>query len=178
MRRSKDFAVRSRAADLADIWRRYWPVDLLALVLLVVVLLFAGFLTHRQQLADRRAERQRSAICAILASIPTRHPSPAIDDARRVFARHGHPDDCKARPMPSPKPSPQRPPRIVVRPTLIPQPPAPGPVVTVTASPRPHQTPSPTRSPTHRPTHSPSPSPSPTCTLPKPLPCQLPTPRS
>jgi hypothetical protein len=149
------------------VWQRYWPVDLLAVVVVALVLIFGTVLSQRtsdaKQLArtlDKQTQRQRQAICAILANIPGQVP-PEIINARRVFARPGHPDDCQPLPHSSPSPSPT--PRPTPAPTMtrtvfvVPAqggasatPPTGAPPASRTASPRP------------TPTRTASPSPSPT----------------
>lgn len=137
-------------------WRAYWPVAVLAVTFLTVVVLFGTYLTARQHTAEARAEKQRRAICAILATIPGRIP-PEIMRARIAFARPGRPRDCEAvtRPTakhtPTPRPTPTPTATVVITSSL------PRPAVTVTEKPRPTAT----RSP--RPSPSPTPSPSQTC---------------
>lgn len=143
-------------------WRAYWPVTLLAVTFLLVAGIFGTYLNGRQQVANDRAEKQRKVICAILANIPGRIPT-EIAEARKVFARPGHPNDCrvvaaKGKPTPQPtvtvSPSPRPTVVVVVRPS-------PQPAVTVTATPRPRPTPTGTVSPTPYP----SPTPSRTCVV-------------
>src|SRR5436305_10629279 len=119
-------------------WRAYWPVAVLAVTFLAVVVLFGTYLTARQHTAEARAEKQRRAICAILANIPG-HLPPEIMRARIVFARPGHPHDCEAvtrppvkrTPTPTPRPAPTPTATVVITRSL------PRPAVTVTATPRP-----------------------------------------
>jgi hypothetical protein len=164
----------SYAATVADVVRRYWPLWIFAGTVLAGAVLFAGYLTNRANLADRRNEKQRAAICAILQDIPGQVPV-EIRHARRVFARPGHPGDCA--PIRGAVPKPQKV-RVVINghpATIIVNPPQPSP------SPSPSRRPVGTahrnlnRSPHtahhrhkhrhgHRTPH-PSPSPSPTCLI-------------
>ena len=157
------------AVDVADVTRRYWPLWLSSAVLLIVIVLFGTYLRERQEMADARAEKQRQAICAILANIPG-HIPPEIAHARHVFARPGHDGDCqpipkpKVTPLPSPTPQPTR--TVVL---VVPQ------ASAGATSPRPAPSRSPSTKPAPKPT--PTPSPSPTCSLQHPLKC-LPKPRA
>jgi hypothetical protein len=159
------------------VWQKYWAIDLVAIVVLVVVVIFAAVMSERasqaRQLAHTlavQAERQRQAICDMLASTPSNVP-PNIARDRDIFARPSHPDECRPRPGVTPKPQPVRvtinghPATIVVNPPAQPAPAASSPSPSRTASPRPQ--PRPTRSPTARPAPSPTPtpSPSPTCLI-------------
>lgn len=142
----------------ADIARRYWPLWLLAACLLVITAAFGTYLTDRQREANRQHERERAAICAILANIPGHVPY-AIERARRVFARRA--GECQPITRHSPRPQASAHPQVE-RPaaTVIVQPsrqPTPSPTPTRTRTPRPK--------PSHTPTPRPSPSPSPTCSL-------------
>lgn len=112
----------------------------------------------RQHAADRLNEQRRQAVCAILANIPGRVPR-EISDARRTFARPGHPGDCqpirqvKAKPTPTPH--------------------AAGPALVVPSgggASRPPTAPRPSTHPTHtaKPTQTPTPSPSATMASPSP----------
>jgi len=152
------------------VWQRYWPVDLLAVVVVALVLIFGTVLSQRtsdaKQLArtlDKQTQRQRQAICAILSNIPGQVPQEIVN-ARRVFARPGHPNDCqplpgsRRSPAPTPRPSPV--PTATRTVFVVPEqggasatPPTGAPP----ASHRPSPRPTPTR------TFSPSPRPSPTC---------------
>lgn len=146
---------------IREVWRRYWPVDLLAVILVVVVVAFASYAEARQHLADVRqhradvrAEKQRAAICAILSTIRGSVPR-EIRDGRATFARPGHPDECKptgATPKPTPIPVVinGKPATIIVNPqsTRAPKPtprPTPRPTATRTPRPSPSPTPTPTR---------------------------------
>jgi hypothetical protein len=138
-----------------------WPAVTVAVALLLVVALSGRYLAARQRVADGRAEKQRRAICAILANIPGEVPA-EIRTARRAFARDGHPGDCEPirRSHGKPRPTP------TVTATVAPRPgptrtvtPAPVPAVTVTRT----ATPRPTATPSTRPT--PTPTPSRTCVL-------------
>jgi outer membrane biosynthesis protein TonB len=143
--------------------------------LLVVSLgsvLLALHVEDRQTAAEHRNENQRQALCAILSNLPGKRPLPAIEKARDVFARPGHPRDCQPLPnlvkpfKPSPHPSPGPARTVFVVPPDrggVPESPrpAPRPAPSRTASPRPH----PSRTPT------PQPSPTPTCWLTHPLRC-------
>lgn len=146
----------SYAAAAADIGWRYWPLWAFASAVLIGAVIFAGYLTNRANLADQRNERQRAAICAILANIPGQVPT-EIQHARVVFANR--PGDCNPIKGATPKPEPihvtinGKPGVIVVNP------PRQTTVTERTPSPRP--SPSPQPSPSPRPTHSSSPSPSP-----------------
>jgi outer membrane biosynthesis protein TonB len=155
------------------VWQKYWAIDLVAIVMLVVVVIFAAVMSERasqaRQLAHTlavQAERQRQAICDMLASTPSNVP-PNIARDRDIFARPSHPDECRPRPGVVPKPQPVHvtinghPATIIVNPPAQPAPQ----VKQVKPSPRPQ--PRPTRSPTPRPTPrpTPTPSPSPTCLI-------------
>lgn len=146
---------------MRDVLNRYWVLWLVAGGFFIVALIFANYLTGRQHIADGRQhnadvrnERQRKAICAILATIPGRIP-PEIADARRAFARPGHPDDCRpvVHPTPTRTPLPQ--------PTVITVPPPQGTVIIVRPAPPTTPTPAQPRTPSPRP--KPTPSPSRTC---------------
>ena len=151
--------------DVADIWRRYWPLMVTALCVFAALALMGLYLLHRasetRNLAHTLAvqtERQREAICAILANIPGHVPT-EIQHARTVFAPAGHPDGCEPLPGATPKPSPVR---VFIdgKPaTIIVNPPAPRPA----SSPTPSRTASPRPSPKPSRTPHPKPSPSPTC---------------
>lgn len=140
-------------------WRAYWPVTLLAVTFLLVAGIFGNYLISRQQVADDRAEKQRRAICAILANIPGHIPA-EIAAARLVFARPGHPADCRVVAHSTVKRTPQ--PTVTVVPSSRET------VIIIrpgrTSTPKPPPTPAPTpTSPT--PTPSPTPKPSQTCVL-------------
>lgn len=126
-----------------------------------------GYLFHRAQLADERTERQRIAICSILANIPGDVPKP-IADARTVFARPGHIGDCQ----------PIRHPQVTAAPTPRPSPAPTQTVIVITpSSSSAHHSHAPRQQPSHTPAPSPShsptprPSPSPSCDLLHPLRC-------
>lgn len=152
------------SVDVADIGRRYWPLWLIAGTVLLETLIFAGYLLHRQDAANIRTEKQRQAICAILANIPGRVPT-EIERARVVFAPAGHPTACAPLPGATPSPTPVRvyingkPATIIVNPPP-PQHSQSRPTATRTASPRPTGTPTPSPSPSRTPSPTPSPSPS------------------
>src|SRR4051812_2757511 len=81
-----------------NVWRRYWPLNFLSVMFLIVVLLFASFLHHAQ-------DRQRQGTCAILDRLPA-HIDVGVDRARTLY-------DCgKPKPPilffghPFPKPTP------------------------------------------------------------------------
>lgn len=59
------------------VWRRYWPFNFLAIVVLVVVVAFASFL-HGAQV------RQREGTCAILDRLPA-NIDPGVDRARALY---------------------------------------------------------------------------------------------
>jgi hypothetical protein len=141
-----------------DVLRRYWPLHVVTAGFLVVTVLFARYLEARQQIADDRAERYRKSTCAILTIIRGSVPQ-EIRDARRAFARKGHPDECMpakrkpapSRGAPSPTPSPAAAPTVVVFPDSDEASPTPTVTVTRTATARP--------TPSSRPSMSPSASP-------------------
>jgi hypothetical protein len=148
---------------IRDLIRRYWLVDLLAVIVAVLAVTFVVYLDGRQHVADQRAEKQRQAICAILANIPG-HIPPEIAHARIVFARPGHPADC----------SPAAAHRTTRTPTPAPRTVAPGPQVTVIVVPAPATTgSSPSRAASPRPTPRPSPTSSPASHRPTPAPTCL-----
>ena len=148
------------SVDVGDITRRYWPLWLIAGTVLLETAIFAGYLLHRQEIADHRADIYRRDICGILATIPGEVP-PSIAQGRKDFARPGHPGDCRPIPGLTPKPTPVKvyingkPATIIVNPPASTPRPSSSPSPSRTASPRP--TPTPSRTP------PPSPSPSPTC---------------
>lgn len=139
---------------MGDVWRRYWPLHLVAVGFFVVVLIFARYLEARQHAAEARDERTRLSLCAILDRIPE-HIDSGMDKARtldRCGAPHP-PTVFFGRPFPRPT--------VIVRPQpTVTAAPSPAATATVTArpsvSPTPTRTPSPQRSPSPTPTPSPS----------------------
>lgn len=160
--------MNSSEFDVADIWRRYWPLMVTAICVFVAFAFMGLYLLHRasetRNLAHTLAvqsERQRAAICAILANTPGRVPV-EIQHARAVFAPVGHPRACRPLPGATPKPTPVRV-YINGKPaTILVNPPAPAPTQ---ARPSPSRTasPRPTPTPSRTPHPKPKPSPSPTC---------------
>lgn len=144
---------------MGDIVRRYWPLHLIAIGLLVIVLLFAHYLSGRQRAYDVRAERTRLSLCAILDRIPEQIDI-GMDKARKLdrCGRPHPPTVFFGHPFPTPAPT------VTVHATPAPGPTViiqPQPAVTVTVRATPSARPS--RTPSPRPT--PKPSPSPTCFL-------------
>ena len=148
--------------DVADVWRRYWPLMVTAICVFVAFAFMGLYLLHRasetRNLARALAvqsERQRAAICAILANIPGKAP-PEITHARAVFAPPEDPAACRPVPGATPTPSPVR---VFINgkpATIIVNPPAP-------SSPSPSRTASPQPGPRPSRTPHPKPKPSPTC---------------
>ena len=149
----------------ADVIRRYWPLWTVATAALAAGIIFAIVITsliatvsHRAALADQRNERERTAMCAVLSTIPGSVP-PEIAAARIVYAPTRHPKACQYVPGAHPTPSP-----MVVRvlvngqpAVIVVNPPSPRPSPSRTATPRPRPRPTPSHSPSPHPSHTPTP---------------------
>ena len=140
-------------ARVRTLWQMWWPVDFLAAVVFVLVLIFASYLNHRQDVAAQHNEQVRKALCALIDRVPAGKDA-GIDQAR-FLARCGKPQPPTVF---LGKPHPTR--TVIVTPS--PQPPVfvLAPAATAPPSHSPTPSPSPSRSPRPRPSRSPTPSPS------------------